>query len=324
MKWLAGLLALCAAPLWAQQWETKLTRDDAYDAGRVVMPGSAMVIACAARSPKRGPILGSAWWEVSVAPPWQYLLVFQDQLVPAAGSAQQVEMILFADQTGYRLPPVLRNELEGGWQVMLPMTDPMLIAAETASQLVLQVGATTAWQLPVAGLAQGLKATRDACGATWNATGIATPAGFAPPGGSAPTAPAAPAAPTPGAFTLPPQVQANANQSCSGQATFDGAALQAGDLDGDGAPDIVMDWGLVRCNGQSMRAFCGAANCQYDIFLSSRSYALTDTRLAVSATIVQHHSGRLGLLMAGTAGVCSQIDCNVPWLWNGTGFVQVP
>ncbi len=304
----------------AQRWTTTLTRDNVYDAGRVAMPGNSMVIACAARSPKRGQVLGSQWWEVSVAPPWQYLFVFQDQLVPNAGSAQEVEMILFADQTGYRLPPVQRNELEGGWQTMLGMTDPMFASIATATRLVLQVGTSTAWQLPIEGLASGLKDIRDACGATWNATGIATPSGFTPPTGTQPTQAAEPAA----GFTLPSQIQTFANQQCSGVATFEGSALKAGDLDGDGAPDIVLDWGFVRCNGQSMRPFCGAANCQYDVFMSSRGYAITDTRLAVGVEIVTHRSGRQGLRIGGTAQVCSQINCNVPWLWNGTSFVQVP
>ena len=311
-------LLVWAAPLAAQGWTAEITRDDVYDAGRVVMHGNGMVVSCAARSPRRAPVLNSRWWEVSVAPPWQYLIVFNDQLVPLEGQAQEAEMTLFVDQTGYRLPVVYRNELEGGWQTMLGMTDPMFGAIDGASNLVLQVGRVAAWEIPVAGLAQGLKEIRDACAATWNATGSPTPAGISTQGTAAPAP-----APT-AAFTLPPQVQAHANQQCGGVAAFNEGALQAGDLDADGAPDVVLDWGHVRCNGSDMRGFCGAANCEYNVFLSSRGYAMASAHLAVGGDIVTHRSGRLGLRMGGTARVCSQIDCNEPWLWNGTAMVQVP
>ena len=100
--------------------------------------------------------------------------------------------------------------------------------------------------------------------------------------------------------------------------------MQAGDLDGDGALDIVLDWGGVLCPGETRSGFCGAANCQVDLFLSSRGYAMSHSVLAVGADIVTHRSGRLGLRMGGTVSVCSQIDCSVPWLWNGVDLVQVP
>ncbi len=276
---------------------------------------------CFARSPKQAPVLSSQWHTVNVAQPWHYLFETTPALVPLPPTVTEVEMILFVDGTGYRLPPVTFNALEGTWQVTLPMNDPMIRSLGTASALVLQVGAAHAWSLPTEGLKAGLKELQDECISTWNAAGVPTPGGFsAPPAAATPAPAAAPA----GGFTLPGQVQAHANRDCSGVATFNENALQAGDLDGDGAPDIVLDWGRVLCIGQSMRGFCGAANCQYDIFLSTQGYALSDTRLAVSATLVPHRTGRMAIGFAGTAGVCSQIDCSVPWLWNGAAFVQVP
>lgn len=138
-----SLFLIWSVPIYAQGWTAKITRDAVYDAGRVSLPGYTMGISCAARAAQRGPVLGSQWWEVSVAPPWQYLINFSDQLVPIAPHEIYVQMTLFVDQTGYQLPRVLRNELEGGWQVMLPMTDQMFAALKTASRLVLQVGANT-------------------------------------------------------------------------------------------------------------------------------------------------------------------------------------
>ncbi len=101
-------------------------------------------------------------------------------------------------------------------------------------------------------------------------------------------------------------------------------ALQAGDLDDDAIPDILLDWGGVLCPGETRSGFCGAANCTVDLFLSSRGYGLAHSVLAVGVDIAAHHSGRLGLRMGGTASVCSTIDCNVLWLWNGSDLVQVP
>lgn len=317
---LIGVLLMLATSSAAQDWTAKIARDDVYHSSVLSLAGAAH-LSCYARAPENAPIVASQWHTVNVGQPWHYLFEAMQALVPVEPTVLEVEMILFVDGTGYRLPPVVRNELEGTWQVILPMGDPMVTALKSARRLVLQVGTAHAWELPVAGLATGLKEIQDACISSWNAIGLPTPPGV----GGTPSAPARPAAaPAQAGFALPASLQAYANQQCRGSAGFPQGALKAGDLDADGAPDVVMDWGTITCNGQRLRNFCGAANCQFDVFLSSRGYALSDTRLATRLEIVTHRSGRMGLGMGGTASVCGQIDCSVPWLWNGTAFVQVP
>ncbi len=319
----AVVLALLPAPMAAQQWAVDASDDGAYAGAFVRYPGLGMEFFCAARSVQNLPVIDSQWFEVSIAPPWQFQIGMTDQLIPMAPDPRS-DIVLFVDQTGYRLPDVYWDEMGGGWGVSLSMTDTVLAAMRKASRFVLQIGAEKAWELPVTGLGAGLEQAAQFCGATWVATGNPVPPGF-----GQVAAPASAPPPAQGsAFTLPAQVQSNANRQCLdagyGQATISATALQAGDLDGDGQPDVVMNWREVTCAGQAMNPFCGAANCSIEVYMSSRGYLDPLQMLGMSSGITAHHSGRLALQIGGTYGLCGETGCDAPWLWNGADLVQAP
>ncbi|MEO0865987.1 MAG: hypothetical protein AAFY39_15690, partial [Pseudomonadota bacterium] len=78
----------------------------------------------------------------------------------------------------------------------------------------------------------------------------------------------------------------------------------------------------VQFSRKSARAFCGAANCRIDVFLSSRGYANPEELLAITADFVQNAQGRVGVLLAGTASVCADGFCDTPFYWNGITLAQ--
>lgn len=322
-----GLFALiwilCPAPLAAQSWTADLSDDGGYAGAFVSYPGVGFGFNCAARSIQNKPLMDTMWFESSVAPPYQYQLTMTDQLIPT-DPWERSDIILFVNETGYRLPKVQWNEMDGGWQVDLTMTDTAIRALQNASRVVLQVGTQAAWEVPVVGLGAALEKARQFCAATWVATGYPAPAGFGALTGAAPSAPAAPVPSPQGVFQLPAQIQAHADKQCQGLATISPNALQAGDLDGDGHPDVVVNWRDVACAGQSFNTFCGAANCSIEVFMSSRGYGNPIQMLGTSVGIGPHRTGRLALGISGTYGLCGENGCDTPWLWTGSDFEQIP
>ncbi|WP_189369216.1 hypothetical protein [Tateyamaria omphalii] len=122
----------------------------------------------------------------------------------------------------------------------------------------------------------------------------------------------------------PAAADAHIRKLCQGPFSFvDPSALQASDIDGDGLADFLLNWTGVSCNGGVQgRAFCGAANCRIDVFLSSRGYATPEDLLGTAADFVKDASGRVGVLLAGTAFVCADGFCDTPWYWNGAELAQ--
>ncbi|WP_102107929.1 hypothetical protein [Oceaniglobus roseus] len=315
---LFALLLTAAGRLAAQGWQAELSDDGGYAIGTALYSGLPLVFDCAARSVQNPLPADRMWPDYTHAPPWQVLIGAGDALVRASG-AERADILLLVDQTGYRLPPLRWNGMDEAWQVALSMGDPMLAALRSASRLVMQVGTEAAWEIPVAGLGAALDAAQAYCGAAWVAAGEAPPPGIAAP----PAAPPALPSPQGGAFALPSQIQAHADAKCEGRATISPDALQAGDLDGDGAPDVVMDWGGVQCAGRTSRLFCGAANCSLDVFASSRGYGDPIHMLGTALTFVALPSGGLGLKLDGTYSICGETDCDAPFVWSGNRLVQL-
>ncbi len=322
-----GLLALfwmlCAAPLAAQSWIADLSDDGGYAGAIVTYPGVGMGFNCAARSIQNKPIMDTMWFESTVAPPYQFQIEVGDKLIPT-DPWERSDIVLFLDQTGYRLPTVGWNEMDGGWQVNLSMTDASIRSLQSTSRMVLQVGTQAAWEIPVVGLGPALEKARQFCAATWIATGYPPPPGFGAITAAAPVAPTLAPAAQSGVFQLPSQIQAFADKQCQGAAAIQASALQAGDLDNDGHPDVTVNWRDVTCAGQSFNTFCGAANCSIDVFMSSRGYVNPVQMLGTSVGIGPHRTGRLALGIGGTYGLCGETGCDTPWLWTGTDFEQIP
>ena len=141
MRWLVLVLMLLAPAAHAQSWGATTSDDGGYAAGFVRYPGLGAGFTCTARSVQNKPILDTSWFESTTAPPWHFMLWFDETLIPAVPPFQHSDLIYYVGQTGYRLPLIHHNEMEGGWQVMLPMTDGLFTALAGANRLVLAVGA---------------------------------------------------------------------------------------------------------------------------------------------------------------------------------------
>lgn len=123
--------------------------------------------------------------------------------------------------------------------------------------------------------------------------------------------------------SIPPAVDTHIRGQCQGDYDVDPSEVQASDIDGDGVADYLINWMGVTCFGAVQgRAFCGAANCSIDLFVSSRGYAQPEQLLGIGADFVQDGAGRVGILLSGTPFLCADGFCDTPWYWNGTGIAQ--
>jgi hypothetical protein len=137
---------------------------------------------------------------------------------------------------------------------------------------------------------------------------------------------AQPAAPRPSVAAstiaqLPPVIPQQVRQMCGGQARIEDSALrQAGDLDGDGAPDYIIHYTDVYCQPDNIRGFCGAANCSVQVFVSSRAYSRPFEFLALDVAPATAADGRRGLQVYGTRPICASGVCDRVWTWDGQSF----
>lgn len=314
------LLALiCAPAAFAQTWEAALNDDGGYAYGYARAEGLPMAFACNARSVQNRPLIEVGAHEEQPTPPYQMRIEFWGKAIPDTGVDRRADVVIWADDTAYQLPPVVRDEFYGYWSVTLSMGDGIFPEFAGASRLVLAVGQDAVWALPMAGLSAAVEQAQQHCAATLVATGNPAPAWFGAVAG-APQAAAPTPTPAPGAFTIPQQVIGYANRLCEGAATIAPDALQAGDIDGDGAPDVVLDWNHIRCAPPMMaRAFCGAANCSVDVFMSSKGYVDPEQMLGAVPSLTPQPGGRMGLMISGSFSMCGQNNenCARPWIWNG-------
>ncbi len=299
-------LWVCAVHAQAQVWQAQ-TVDGGHFVFHIARAGVAVDFVCLAPSLQRRPAVDVEQHEIRPMAPGMTRLEIGTERVPVGNDVIRNDVVLWADQTGYRLPTITFNELDGVWQVDISATDPMWTGLVQASTVILAPGQAQAWQLPVAGLAGAVTQVQSDCAQAWSA------------------AQAAPA-PAQGIVTIPPEVGARVSQGCGAQTPLPGAAVQAGDLDRDGTPDFVVNWGEIRCPGANARPFCGAANCSQMVFLSSRRFLDPVDFLGTSLTIVPHHSGALALRMTGSFSLCGAQgeNCANPLVWDGASFVERP
>ena len=302
---IACLLAMWASTAQAQVWQAQSV-DGGHYIAHTARAGVSVDLVCLAPSLQRRPPMEVEQHEMLPMDAGRTRIEIGMDRVPVGNAIVRSDVVLWADQTGYRLPPVSFSELDSVWQVDIAASDPIWAALSQASAIVLAPGQDQAWQLPVAGRATALPELQADCAAAWSAAR------------SAPTAP--------GTVTIPPQVINRVTQGCGAPTPLPGEAVQAGDLDRDGAPDFVLDWGAIRCPGTLPRPLCGAANCSQMVFLSSRGYANSLDYLGTSLTIVPHRSGVLALQITGSFSLCGMQNekCAAPRVWDGTSFVERP
>lgn len=302
---IAALLCLFGSVASAQVW-VPARSDDGHFIYHTARAGAGVAFACYAPSQQ-----GKSAWdvgahEVEATPQGMIRLEFDLRLIPATGQGtdRRGDVTLWVDQVGYRLPEMQYSDFDGYWGVPLHWDDALFAALRGAGAIVLAPGNDPAWQLPVTGIAQALEAVRTGCAADWSAGQPARSA----------------------TVSVPPQIPAHVTRGCGGAAPVPIDALQAGDLDRDGAPDFVLNWGAITCPGAVSRPFCGAANCSHDVFLSSRGYANPTAILGTGVDVVAYPDGRLALQRVGTFSLCGATGefCAAPLVWDGASFSDGP
>lgn len=269
MRPILALLLCLPLPLGAQTWEFGRFDTGAWFEAHAFLPGRAAEIHCGGVSPGGQPLPQSD--EPMLTGPYAMALSLRmpgvadftrDAFEPRHDLAEVI------GATGYRLPTAHWDAINGyGWQVDLPVGDPLLLALRGAQAFAVDTAAGRAGVFSAAGASQALDRALAFCDAGWAATGAAVPPQAAPwvqavraAGLAAP-----PAAPAPGGLAA--AVEAHATRNCGGPFRRGADWLRSAELDGDGQPDFVLEWSAVECTQGPPRPFCGAAQCSTDVFL---------------------------------------------------------
>ncbi|GHF54838.1 hypothetical protein [Seohaeicola zhoushanensis] len=311
-------LALVATVAPAQVWVASKADDGAYVYGSASPEPVQLWLSCNAPSATRLPPLQVGAHEETVSAPYTIRLEFSNALIPGIGPRADIH--LWVGQTAYLLPQLALNEMTGVWELTLSMADPMLTAMRAADRLVLAPGRDQAWELPVQGLAGAAKTAMQTCVDAWISAGFEVPPAlseFAPAYG--------------GGAATPMRVAADAAVSagCNGPATRGPEYLLAGNIDGDGTEDIILDWRAVECLSGPPRPYCGASMCSAEIFLSSaypRSGRSEDW-LALGVELVPLSNGNDGVRMGVSQATCAErglAECALLYYWDGLRLRELP
>lgn len=130
-----------------------------------------------------------------------------------------------------------------------------------------------------------------------------------------------------GAETLPPAVRAAIAKQSENCAKPDRVSLEKGfltrrDVNGDGIPDYVLDYGSFKC-GDTFMLYCGSAGCLTQVFASADgSYVkvLDENAQKVDFRTVK---GRPAMLLGLHGSACGKrgVDaCGATLYWNGSRF----
>lgn len=320
----AALLCLALLPAAAgAQWSALTGGDGTYLYGRASDPSGTFSLSCTAPSPQGIPAIETGWHESHTTGPYGLTLELSDSLFDWSATTVLSNVVVQLDETGYRLPPVYLDELMGTG-VKLPMADPMIQALFGATRLLLDPGQGKAYDYDLTGLAPALDQAMIHCINRWLALGHPIPAaltryrieGEPPP-------PVTTATATPAQAFAPPAAEAHIRGLCESDYDVNIDGVQSADFDGDGAGDFILNWSDITCRGPlGARPFCGAANCQIDIFMSSLGYAAAPSFLGISTQVVTLPDGRAGFMLSGTSFVCADGYCDRPWVWTGAEFTQ--
>lgn len=314
-----AVLACLAQP--AAAWEARLADDGALFYGVAEGP-SGMTMACIGPSRRGVPAIQVGAHETAQTPPFALRLEFAADWLPGNGvPPERRDVVIWADGTGYRLPLARFNEMHGVWMADVAMTDRLVTAMGGAETLLIGAERDQQFALSTAGIAQALDTVMSFCVAEYRRMGLAVPPALealAPP--PVPT-------PAPAAAGTMARAEAAILQGCEGAGTRTPGAILTGDMDGDGAPDAVLDWNEVTCTSGMARPFCGAAVCSVDFFLSTRPAppGANHTALGAGPALVPLSNGTMGVRTGTAPATCNSTGtCAVIWYWNGNAMATLP
>ncbi|MBF9035099.1 hypothetical protein HKCCE2091_12705 [Rhodobacterales bacterium HKCCE2091] len=277
-----------------------------------------------------------------VQPPFPYAV---NLWLPELGAP---DVVIDLDGTAYQLPPLSSPTGDGAvLEVAIGMGDPLILDMLDGGAVRVIVEGQEIAAYPDDGWNAILRDGLAFCDATARGYGVPVPdyavevSALLNGPVSTPAVPAAqdlgyaPArnASLPAGYTLAPLLPLDAEppaaaaahvaDMCGGGFETDPAGVQVLDIDGDGQRDYVLNYSYVDCQGTlTGRAFCGAANCSLQVFLSSRGHAAPEEFLGVALDAVTDAQGRVGLLLSGTASVCGDGACDSPYYWTGTDLAR--
>lgn len=137
---------------------------------------------------------------------------------------------------------------------------------------------------------------------------------------------AAPATGAVGAEAMPPIVRQAIDKESDAcrpdKVTLDQGFMTRKDVNGDGVPDYVLNYGAFRC-GESSTLFCGSAGCQTQVFASVGGAFAKVFDSTVQEVAFKTVKGRPALLLGLHGSECGKRGadpCGSTLYWNGTKF----
>ena len=348
---------LIAGPAIGQTWTARTGDSTALLYASAFAPGGTTSFDCTTPSPQGVPLIETGDHETTrTDTPYDMIVSFSTDLIDPFVVPNELHAVrIILDGVAYPLPMVEYQDFYGAWHAWLPMTDDLFVGLTLAREMVVDTGTGVAYSYPTDGLRTAFLTAASHCIRGWETQGQRTPGGLefwrdgpdraAPDPIGAPlvaTAPAgaaqagdavirstslpegyrmAPLLPLPD--LAPDAILAHLSGQCSAGYDIDTGHVQSADIDGDGAPDFVLNWAGMQCGSVEFgEVGCGAGNCLIDVFLSARGYAPPEQMLGAMADVVLDAQGGVGLLLSGTPFVCADGFCDSPFYWNGSTLTQ--
>lgn len=309
----AGVLTVTGAD--AQDWQFNSSDDGSFfvgGAGPASGPGFFLV--CGERSPRGLSAIQTGNMEPDITSPESFRIYLNtDDIGPADGETiSRSDVLVVVGTTGYRLPPVIWNELFATWQTDVQATDPMfqIIAAQPSFELRSDAGSVI---VTATGFGRAVGQLTGYCQSMFSSIGMPWRSGAA--------------VPTPQA-TMRQVAEAAVQTGCGGLANTGANAFLSGDIDGDSRPDVVVDWSDITCTGGYPRPFCGASMCSANVYLSA---AFPDRQkpeelLALGVHLIPLDNGNMGVATGGSLSMCQgrgKDGCEFIWYWNGQELLSL-
>ncbi len=309
------VLTLVAGAALAQDWITNSYDDGSYFTGALSpIDGPGFTLVCGERSPQglSGAQTGNNEPDITGPNAFRLYLSETDIGPPGPQLAGRQDVLVVIATTGYRLPPIIWNELFNTWETNVPARDPVFaaIAAQTSFELRSDRGSHI---VPARGFSDALGQLTTYCQSMFAAIGL----------------PWAGSVPAPGRTAMRQAAHAHILAGCGGGVLDQSDAFLFGEIDGDGIEDVVLDWRGVRCAGPTPYPYCGASNCSVDVFLSSLfpRKQRPEGLLALGARLFPLTNGNMGVGMYGGLSACRKVfgtnDCEFQYYWNGSGLARL-
>ncbi|MCF6234128.1 MAG: hypothetical protein L3J36_13680 [Rhodobacteraceae bacterium] len=300
----------------AQNWKFGLNDNKVLFRAHISTPGKpGFSLACAIRKPNPPAVVPGFFKGVTFTNPDELYLAFKGQEIGAPiRNEPRSDVLLVVGASAFRLPKISWGEYAAEWHTTLSATGPMFaaIAAAPSFEIHSNAGSVT---VATSGFASGYASLVDACRRQFTASRH--------PWRPAPLV--APVAP----INMRKTAEADVAKGCKGASTYEPGAFLSGEIDGDGVPDVVLDWRKIKCSGTFSQPFCGASMCSADVYLSG-SYPRTNAPkqlLAAGVRLQPLSNGNMAVGAGGSMADCYAIGtdiCEFLFYWNGADLVGLP